>query len=422
MADQGTMLSPYDFYDDGPLTDSLSIILNEVENPTLLGLPAPDHIGGQASTSHDHHRHHHHQHHHHTPALTWDGLPVDANLDPGVVGSGSYFEQGPPQIHDDHQETNNNNTDNNNLHDQENFGLLPQIITSSSNDNNGDGGGGGCGGNSRLLHDWPPPPVPFNCSCCQVLREIIHVNEFNNYMKLEIHGRLGMICHALCETRTTIVNDIGTSTSHNPQFEMFDFCRQSTEEVKQFLVKYCSQRKIEGYVMLNDPLSPFYEALCVGLEWDDFSFDNDFDFFPTSPLNSGQQQQQPEQTDSQPEAAPAAAPSELERNNPRITLAEQRQRTGRLTLVDLREYLHLTIEEAAKAMNVCPTVLKKICRRSGLHRWPHRKIRSIKRKISSLRPSLESNNPEIREQAQAEIDQLRQEATNICGGVDIVGL
>lgn len=25
------------------------------------------------------------------------------------------------------------------------------------------------------LCSWPLPPMPFNCSCCQVLREIIHV-------------------------------------------------------------------------------------------------------------------------------------------------------------------------------------------------------------------------------------------------------
>lgn len=52
----------------------------------------------------------------------------------------------------------------------------------------------------------------------------------------------------------------------------------------------------------------------------------------------------------------------------------QRQRTGRLTLSDLREYLHLPIEEAARRMNVCPTVVKKICRRHGLTRWPYRKV------------------------------------------------
>ena len=41
---------------------------------------------------------------------------------------------------------------------------------------------------------------------------------------------------------------------------------------------------------------------------------------------------------------------------------------------DVWEYLHLPISEASKKLNVCNTVLKKICRRSGLSRWPYRKV------------------------------------------------
>lgn len=52
----------------------------------------------------------------------------------------------------------------------------------------------------------------------------------------------------------------------------------------------------------------------------------------------------------------------------------QRERTGKLTLRDLMIYFHLPIEEAARRMKLCPTVVKKICRRDGLHRWPHRKV------------------------------------------------
>lgn len=52
----------------------------------------------------------------------------------------------------------------------------------------------------------------------------------------------------------------------------------------------------------------------------------------------------------------------------------QRERTGKLTLGDLRNYFHLPIEEAAKRLRLCPTVVKKICRRYGLLRWPHRKV------------------------------------------------
>lgn len=53
-------------------------------------------------------------------------------------------------------------------------------------------------------------------------------------------------------------------------------------------MQYCLQRKLEGYVMQQDPLAFFYEALCVGLEWDDIDITNSDDLILTSPVNSGQ--------------------------------------------------------------------------------------------------------------------------------------
>lgn len=55
--------------------------------------------------------------------------------------------------------------------------------------------------------------------------------------------------------------------------------------MKQFLVKYCVEQKLAGYVMVPDPLAIFYEALCVGLDWDEDPFADDF--FQQSPTNSG---------------------------------------------------------------------------------------------------------------------------------------
>lgn len=43
----------------------------------------------------------------------------------------------------------------------------------------------------------------------------------------------------------------------------------------------------------------------------------------------------------------------------------------------LSQYFHLPIDAASKELNVCPTVLKKICRLHGLPRWPHRKVISF---------------------------------------------
>ena len=52
----------------------------------------------------------------------------------------------------------------------------------------------------------------------------------------------------------------------------------------------------------------------------------------------------------------------------------QRERTGKLKMSDLAQFFHLPINAAAKELGICPTVLKKICRRNGMRRWPHRKV------------------------------------------------
>ena len=43
----------------------------------------------------------------------------------------------------------------------------------------------------------------------------------------------------------------------------------------------------------------------------------------------------------------------------------------------LEQYFHLPINEVAKKLGVCATVFKKICRRNGVPRWPHRKVCSL---------------------------------------------
>ena len=39
-------------------------------------------------------------------------------------------------------------------------------------------------------------------------------------------------------------------------------------------------------------------------------------------------------------------------------------------------------------MGVCTTVLKKVCRRHGIQRWPQRKLQSINRIINTLHLSM----------------------------------
>ncbi|OWZ08751.1 putative extracellular protein [Phytophthora megakarya] len=61
-------------------------------------------------------------------------------------------------------------------------------------------------------------------------------------------------------------------------------------------------------------------------------------------------------------------------------------------LEDLREYLrecfNMPIAAVARKFGICATLLKKICRRHGIQRWPHRQIRSLQKSIDMLRESL----------------------------------
>ncbi|KAL3744540.1 hypothetical protein ACJRO7_013758 [Eucalyptus globulus] len=117
----------------------------------------------------------------------------------------------------------------------------------------------------RVLPNWPAPPLPYNCSCCQVLREIIHTHvETNHTTKLELHGRVGMVSHAILDTQ----HNLGAVPSNGEhRYQMFDFCKKSIHNVKDFLQQYCEGRRLAGYIMYQDPLAMFYEAVCVGIEF-----------------------------------------------------------------------------------------------------------------------------------------------------------
>ena len=61
----------------------------------------------------------------------------------------------------------------------------------------------------------------------------------------------------------------------------------------------------------------------------------------------------------------------------RVRFSVQREKSGRLQLHHLAEHFHLPINEAAAMLGICPTVLKKICRKLGMRRWPHRKVINV---------------------------------------------
>ncbi|TXG66638.1 hypothetical protein EZV62_007913 [Acer yangbiense] len=171
-------------------------------------------------------------------------------------------------------------------------------------------------------------PVPYSCGCCVVLSEIIHTNG-NVSTKLEIHGRLGMIRHAILEIR------------------------QST---------YAKRKQAGFFLVPPDPRSIFYDALCVRLDSNENRTTNDYTQPPVA-TNSGANGMNQAEVEN----------DELDRNP---SLSVQRKRTTMLTLQDLAQFFHLPIEKASKKLRLSPTVVKKICRRYGVFRWPYRKKKS----------------------------------------------
>ncbi|KAE9317082.1 hypothetical protein PF008_g18847 [Phytophthora fragariae] len=72
-----------------------------------------------------------------------------------------------------------------------------------------------------------------------------------------------------------------------------------------------------------------------------------------------------------------------------VTLRGGNKRYGPVVqLEDLRACFNMPIAAVARKFGICATLLKKICRRHGIQRWPHRQIRSLQKSIDMLRESL----------------------------------
>lgn len=69
--------------------------------------------------------------------------------------------------------------------------------------------------------------------------------------------------------------------------------------------------------------------------------------------------------------------------------SERTKRYGPVVeLADLRSCFNMPIAAVARKFGICATLLKKICRRHNIQRWPHRQIRSLQKSIDMLRESL----------------------------------
>uniref|UniRef100_K3WWV5 RWP-RK domain-containing protein n=1 Tax=Globisporangium ultimum (strain ATCC 200006 / CBS 805.95 / DAOM BR144) TaxID=431595 RepID=K3WWV5_GLOUD len=91
----------------------------------------------------------------------------------------------------------------------------------------------------------------------------------------------------------------------------------------------------------------------------------------------------------------------LKRNAQLTTLSRE------LSLNELRGHFGKPIVEVAKEFGICTTFLKKICRRCGIKRWPHRQIRSLSRTIQMLHQAeVNASSPQERMKFSNQIAQL----------------
>ncbi|KAH6827010.1 hypothetical protein C2S53_016153 [Perilla frutescens var. hirtella] len=236
------------------------------------------------------------------------------------------------------------------------------------------------GDHSMAVSLFSVPPSQYSCACCQILRQITHTNGIS-MKRLEIHGAFGIITHAL----------LGIYDNGTQDCQMFDFDKESTQTVKKFLVQYYEVCRQEGYSPMQDPLSTFYEALSVGFN----EPDNHFLQQITGDCQSNQRSNQ------------------VGLGLMKIPLAMQRERTRNLGLKDFVDYFDRPIEDAARKLNICPTVMKKICRKHGVLRWPYRKIKSIQRKISKSNKILDATAHQHRERLLQDIQNYKQQLANI---------
>ncbi|WOL11589.1 hypothetical protein Cni_G20353 [Canna indica] len=234
-----------------------------------------------------------------------------------------------------------------------------------------------------------------DCSCCHVLRVVVHSDGIRR-VKLALHGGVGVFYHAILD----IYYDVNGMLMPAVEQSYIDLNGRSLEWVKQFIVNYGFTRFRESYAIMQDSLSTFYDALCVSMRYEE------------NPSNVSQPPAMPEPGLCQ------SRPAEMDSSNltekTKLRIATQRERTRGLRLKDLASYVHLPIQEAAKELQICPTALKKVCRKHGIRRWPYRKIRSMDREISALQRELRSASSEEALRTQAKIDKLKAERARVC--------
>ncbi|PWZ32998.1 hypothetical protein Zm00014a_007449 [Zea mays] len=105
-----------------------------------------------------------------------------------------------------------------------------------------------------------------DCTGCQVLREVVHCNGLEA-TKLGIHGvAAGVFHHATLELYRIDSNGLAaTMTTQLTHQSYVDFSGRDYVWVKRYLTDYSRQRAAGGYMVLDDSISAFQDALCTSM-------------------------------------------------------------------------------------------------------------------------------------------------------------
>ncbi|KZV23311.1 hypothetical protein F511_02212 [Dorcoceras hygrometricum] len=90
---------------------------------------------------------------------------------------------------------------------------------------------------------------------------------------------------------------------------------------------------------------------------------------------------------------------ESEAKRSKLVARNSAPRSRTLCRETISKYFHLPITQAAKELNVGPTLLKKKCRDLGIKRWPHRKLISMQTLIKNVQELWEYEGEEKVKQA-----------------------
>lgn len=81
--------------------------------------------------------------------------------------------------------------------------------------------------------------------------------------------------------------------------------------------------------------------------------------------------------------------------------------TKHISIDELRAHFDRPIIDVAKDFGICITLMKKICRRNGIKRWPHRQIRSLSKSIASMEAAMLSAHGSERDKYRDQILNLK---------------